>query len=369
MAIIKCPECGHDVSDKAKTCPHCGVDIAGNVIHCPRCNKLFLAEQGSCPVCGSVVRKTKPAPVEENTNNTKKASANNKRNAGGVWVWVSAFLIALVLVCVSLYYYWENKNAAETEAYYNAMESKSPAILQDYLDRFDSNDAHRDSVLLLLSNFAKADSAWCVACETATRAAFADFVESYPESEYVVEAKLRIDTLDWNAAKKKNDAEAYKFYIDNNPNGIYLDEATSLFEKLDSKIINKSDSLMIIKLFDDYYKALSDKDADKIKQLFAQPIESFLAKPNARVSDVVAYMERLHAPKDVKAISFDLAGDWTIVKISSGKGRPKYEVGFTVDYKINRTNVNKKAFHSYKVSAKISPSGRISSLDMSLAGI
>ena len=24
MALIKCPECGRDVSDKAKTCPNCG---------------------------------------------------------------------------------------------------------------------------------------------------------------------------------------------------------------------------------------------------------------------------------------------------------------------------------------------------------
>ena len=27
MAIIKCPECGNDISDKAATCPHCGVNV------------------------------------------------------------------------------------------------------------------------------------------------------------------------------------------------------------------------------------------------------------------------------------------------------------------------------------------------------
>lgn len=29
MAIIKCPECGRQISDKAPTCPSCGVEIAG----------------------------------------------------------------------------------------------------------------------------------------------------------------------------------------------------------------------------------------------------------------------------------------------------------------------------------------------------
>lgn len=28
MAIIQCPECGREVSDRAKHCPHCGVGIA-----------------------------------------------------------------------------------------------------------------------------------------------------------------------------------------------------------------------------------------------------------------------------------------------------------------------------------------------------
>ena len=28
MALIKCPECGKEVSDKAKMCPHCGFEVA-----------------------------------------------------------------------------------------------------------------------------------------------------------------------------------------------------------------------------------------------------------------------------------------------------------------------------------------------------
>ena len=28
MALISCPECGKEVSDKAESCPHCGVRIA-----------------------------------------------------------------------------------------------------------------------------------------------------------------------------------------------------------------------------------------------------------------------------------------------------------------------------------------------------
>lgn len=58
MALIKCPECGQDVSDKADRCPHCGVNIAGMddiVLCCPYClssrldpvNKKFSAAKAA----------------------------------------------------------------------------------------------------------------------------------------------------------------------------------------------------------------------------------------------------------------------------------------------------------------------------------
>ena len=36
MAMIKCPECGNSVSDKAKNCPNCGCPIDTKV-YCPSC--------------------------------------------------------------------------------------------------------------------------------------------------------------------------------------------------------------------------------------------------------------------------------------------------------------------------------------------
>jgi uncharacterized C2H2 Zn-finger protein len=45
MALIKCPECGKEISDKAEACISCGCPIDGNVrpaksdkLRCPRCS-------------------------------------------------------------------------------------------------------------------------------------------------------------------------------------------------------------------------------------------------------------------------------------------------------------------------------------------
>lgn len=49
--IIKCPECGHQVSDKAPVCPSCGVEIAGHIVRCPHCGEIHFISDGICPNC------------------------------------------------------------------------------------------------------------------------------------------------------------------------------------------------------------------------------------------------------------------------------------------------------------------------------
>ena len=51
MAVIKCPECGHQTSEKATVCPSCGVEIAGKIVKCANCGEVFFKEDGLCPHC------------------------------------------------------------------------------------------------------------------------------------------------------------------------------------------------------------------------------------------------------------------------------------------------------------------------------
>jgi len=51
MAMIKCPECGREISDRAPSCPSCGVKIENEVIKCPVCGDVYFKEQAECPHC------------------------------------------------------------------------------------------------------------------------------------------------------------------------------------------------------------------------------------------------------------------------------------------------------------------------------
>lgn len=61
MALIKCPECEREISDKAKACPHCGCPInekkySGRMIKysiCKRCGFIPTGYFTKCHFCGS----------------------------------------------------------------------------------------------------------------------------------------------------------------------------------------------------------------------------------------------------------------------------------------------------------------------------
>ena len=51
MAMIKCPECGREISDRAQTCPSCGVRIENEVTKCTVCGDVYFKDQAECPHC------------------------------------------------------------------------------------------------------------------------------------------------------------------------------------------------------------------------------------------------------------------------------------------------------------------------------
>jgi len=56
MALIKCEECGNEISDKALSCPKCGaprVTEKKNLVKCQKCGSEINDKILSCPKCGA----------------------------------------------------------------------------------------------------------------------------------------------------------------------------------------------------------------------------------------------------------------------------------------------------------------------------
>lgn len=86
MALIKCPECGKEISDQASSCPNCGTPIKkGETKFCQHCGESIDKECVICPKCGKQVKELKDNGNDKNIiiNNNNSASASASAIAGG----------------------------------------------------------------------------------------------------------------------------------------------------------------------------------------------------------------------------------------------------------------------------------------------
>ena len=73
MALIKCEECGKEISSSVSICPHCGISLK----NCPECGTKINDNDTSCPKCGyPIVEEPSKNIITENLD--KITGANSK---------------------------------------------------------------------------------------------------------------------------------------------------------------------------------------------------------------------------------------------------------------------------------------------------
>lgn len=244
--IIKCPECGHQVSDRAKTCPSCGIDIAGKITRCSDCGEYIFKDEHECPNCHcSINASAELSEPEQNPSANRYAIVPEipeipqpapPKKKGHRILWSSlivGFVIALIIVFLCIYFYQKTQQENEMRAYENAMMSTEPAVLQNFLDMYiDASVAHRDSIKAHLEVLKKIDRDWQNTVASQSKAALQLFIDRNPENIHIPEARLIIDSLDFESARLENTMDAYQKYMDGHQQGAYYDEAANAYDRL-----------------------------------------------------------------------------------------------------------------------------------------
>ncbi len=396
MAIIKCPECGHQVSDKAETCPSCGVRIAGNVTKCSRCGAVVFKDQTLCPECHSSLHcdGTNAGVTAENRAGCDSQTAGFSPESAGVnssagrqtppqegngtgetaekprkkaLVAVVLTAVVLAIACAAgVYLYMTSQSNDELAAYETAMESSEPAVLQNFLDLYkDAPAEHRDSIQAHLNLLVQADREWTDVVLSGSKTAIERYLQMHPGSIHAIEGKIKIDSLDWLAASKADTPEAYQAYMAAHSDGLYYDQAKDGFEKSDARQVTAADKQDISRLFNSYFNALAGNDADALAGTVANVMDDFLHKANATKNDVISYMHKLHSEAGDGALEFRTNNDWKIEKKETQDGNGyEYAVAFSVDQKNPGKDGAPATIVSYNVEAKVSSDTKITSLNM-----
>lgn len=102
MAMMECPNCGEQVSDKAKKCVHCGtVLIPEEKRYCQECGAELEADADVCPKCGCPVdnaKENETVPQQVEVTGVKIAKKSKKIIAIAAVVVLIVALIAVAVV-------------------------------------------------------------------------------------------------------------------------------------------------------------------------------------------------------------------------------------------------------------------------------
>lgn len=406
MAIIKCPECGRQISDKAPTCPNCGVEIAGKIIKCPHCGEIYFSSQEMCPNCHEIASAgpaasvtpaasvnpptppTPPTPPVPPVRQTPMAAGNGgngnngngygngkygnnseneaqqkakKKNARSILI---ISLVFSVLVCGILYYFYDNANRnKEEEAYEYAMQSSDPMVLQSYLDTYkDAEEAHRDSIMAHLEMLKSIDQDWTNALVSGSKQALEDYLQKYPNSPHKQEAWNKIDSIDWNVAKAADNVQAYQAYLDAHADGAHIEEAENAMKKAKSRDLQPEEKQMVSGLFRQFFQSINSHNADGLSATCEDILSSLLGKTSATKADVVTFMDKLYKD-NVANMNWHINNDYQIKKREVGEEDYEYQVQFSAVQNLDLTDGSKKQ-NNFKINAVVSPAGKVSSFNM-----
>ena len=119
MALIKCKDCGHDVSDKASACPNCGCPIE-KVPVCGECGQQIPDGVEACPNCGCPTKRIK-------TVNQEEVEKHKKKNG---WIWALAIML-LCLIGGGGYYFYNQSKGDSAEAEKDTSQNDNNSVIAD----------------------------------------------------------------------------------------------------------------------------------------------------------------------------------------------------------------------------------------------
>lgn len=101
MALVKCVQCGEEVSDKAKVCPHCGTVLIH--IICEECGAEIPEGEKVCPKCGCPVPEKAEELPKETANTTVTISTPIKKIKDKTKKTILAVILAVVVLFSGIY--------------------------------------------------------------------------------------------------------------------------------------------------------------------------------------------------------------------------------------------------------------------------
>lgn len=312
------------------------------------------------------------------TNNN--ANSNNNYNYGGQFAagnvpplapkkkshtGLIVFLVLLILAAggAAAGYWYMNQNEQvndELQAYERLENSEVLADYEMFMARYPESNYMR-IVKERYEELRKMYEQWHAICTSDNQRDYELFMRNYPKSSLTTLCTMKIDSLDWMAAKDAGQ-EAIQDYLIKHPNGRYFDEARKAESKLLDAQATAEEKLMVEEVLNGFFTAYGNNNPEMVLSYIAPTMTRFLSRTNATKADVLDIIDRTYN-EHILSCRFVTNNDFSVTKIPDEVNGASYKVTFSVDQYISRDDEG-KTFGGYAAEATINPQYKISSLTM-----
>lgn len=366
MALIICPECGRQVSDKAEICPGCGIKIAGNIVNpryvMPQEQGQNVQQQAYGQTPQQPVQPQRPVQAQQPVHQPE--STRKKEGSISRVILTISFVFAVILCSVGYYFYNSAQSEKEQEDYEYAMLSTDPMVLQAYLARYaDAPQEHKDSVNAHLTMLTQSDNDWTDAVVSGTKSALENYIKNHPTSVHCGEAKNKIDSIDYAVANRANTMESYKLYLQQHPDGKYALEAQEYITDKKNTEVQPEEIAMVKSTCRHFFQAINSRNESKLLGTVTEYLTGFLNLSGASGSDVVSFMNKLYK-EDITNMNWRLGDDFKIDKVKNDDDSFNLKAQFSAEQEIERTDPSKEKHAKYVISVEVTPEGKIQNFSM-----
>lgn len=285
-----------------------------------------------------------------------------KKNRSGLIIFLSIFIF--ILAAGAGAYFYLNRaepDNAELRAYEMLDGNEELKDYEEYMELYPESPRFRD-VRIRYENLKRMYEAWDNAVAGGQVRDYMQFMKNYPNSTLVKVCDIKIDSLDWEEARKKGTQEDLEAYLRKHPNGRYAAEASESRTKIVDATATTEEKLLIEETLRGFFMAYGNADTESIYMLITPTMTHFLSKQNATKADVSDIIERTYN-EHILSCKFVLNNDTKVKKENGPDDLPLYKVSFTVDQHIERDNEG-KTFGSYTANAVITDQYKLQSLTM-----
>lgn len=325
---LQCPLCGKSKTKESLFCTDCTLKLNNEYeVSVPNSEnsdsnieseQLTPEEPQSVSVTESkeIKEPSKPTQKElkESAARTEKKyyeMSEDKPRKKTRFILISIFAFAVILVS-SLYIYNEHvkDQNLERSVWELAQRENSIDSYLEYIDAYPQGDYVAEAQEKMYSLKGNESEAWENLRSSESAIEFTAFLETYPNSPYEKMVRGRLDSIVWQSSLKDNSIEAYSDYLNMSQTGDitgqYIGEAQKRLNMLEqSAPIDEYDLERIKETVDGFFSGLSNVSHTDLSKYLSPIVSRFNNTTNIPNEKMVGQLLLLASKSDSKSILFE----------------------------------------------------------------